>query len=120
MRATLLIVDDHAGFRRLARRLLRAEGFRVVGEAEHGWAALAAAARLRPDVVLLDVLLSDIDGFEVAKRLAEGPVQPRVVLTSSRCAADVGDRVEASPAAGFLHKDDLSGGALASLAGITR
>lgn len=118
MRATLLIVDDHAGFRRLARSLLQAEGFDVVGEAGRGREALAAAARLRPDVVLLDIMLPDIDGFEVAQHLARGPSQSRVVLTSSREATEFGQRIGASAAIGFLHKDDLSGEALAVVAGI--
>jgi DNA-binding NarL/FixJ family response regulator len=118
VRATLLIVDDHAGFRRLARSLLQAEGFDVVGEVGHGREAVAAAARLRPDVVLLDIMLPDIDGFEVAQHLARGAVRSRVVLTSSREAADFGDRIAVSPATGFLHKDDLSGDALAAVAGI--
>jgi DNA-binding NarL/FixJ family response regulator len=99
-------------------RLLQAEGFDVIGEAGKGRDALVAAARLRPEVVLLDIMLPDIDGFEVARHLAYGPVRPRVVLTSSREAADFGDRIEASPATGFLHKDDLSGDALAVVAGI--
>jgi len=118
VRATLLIVDDHAGFRRLARNLLQAEGFDVVGEVGYGREAVAAAARLRPDVVLLDIMLPDIDGFEVAQHLARGAVRSCVVLTSSREAADFGDRIAASPATGFLHKDDLSGDALAAVAGI--
>jgi DNA-binding NarL/FixJ family response regulator len=113
-----LIVDDHDGFRRLARRLLQAEGFEVIGEAPDGATALAAVERVHPDVVLLDVLLPDMDGFEVARRLAESPNGPRVVLTSSRDEADFGDRVRESPAAGFVHKGELSGAALARVAGI--
>jgi CheY-like chemotaxis protein len=66
MRPTLLIVDDHSGFRSLARRLLTAGGFEVVGEAADGHAAITATHTLRPDVVLLDIQLPDIDGFEVA------------------------------------------------------
>jgi len=65
-----LIVDDHAGFRRMARALLEADGFGVVGEAGDGETALIEAARLRPGLVLLDVQLPDLDGFEVAVRLA--------------------------------------------------
>ena len=56
----ILIVDDHPGFRRFARSLLESEGFDVVGEAEDEASALAAAARLRPGLVLLDVLLPDV------------------------------------------------------------
>ena len=67
IRPTLLIVDDHAGFRALARRLLGSGGFDVVGEAADGRAAVTAARELRPDVVLLDIQLPDIDGFEVLR-----------------------------------------------------
>src|SRR5215470_14748052 len=109
---TVLIVDDHAGFRGFARRLLEAGGFTVVGEAADGASALAAAEVLRPQVVLLDVLLPDTDGFAVADRLAESGNGATVVLTSSREAADFRTRLERSPASGFIHKDDLSGAAL--------
>jgi DNA-binding NarL/FixJ family response regulator len=117
MPQTVLIVDDHAGFRGLARRVLEAGGFEVVGEAGDGASALAAVAALRPQVVLLDVLLPDSDGFEVADRIAESGKGALVVLTSSREATDFGARLARSPASGFIHKDDLSGEALTSLVG---
>jgi two-component system nitrate/nitrite response regulator NarL len=110
---TVLIVDDHAPFRRMARRLLEAGGFSVVGEAGDGASALAAAAALGPDVVLLDVLLPDMDGFAVARCLAERPGGAVVVLTSSRSALELGQRLEQAPAAGFIAKDALSAAALA-------
>ena len=66
---TVLIVDDHPSFRASARAILEADGFEVSGEAEDGESAIAAADRLHPDVVLLDVQLPDIDGFEVTRRL---------------------------------------------------
>jgi two-component system nitrate/nitrite response regulator NarL len=112
---TVLIVDDHAPFRRMACRVLEAGGFTVVGEAGDGASALAAVAALDPDVVLLDVLLPDTDGFAVAGRLAECPRRPVVVLTSSRSALELGRRVEQAPAAGFIAKDALSAAALAEL-----
>jgi signal transduction histidine kinase len=117
MRQTVLIVDDHEGFRRSARRLLEAEGYLVVGEAADGAAALGAAERLRPDLVLLDVVLPGLDGFQVAERLAALPSPPVVVLTSSRQRGEFGPRMDRSPARGFLHKGELSGAALAALAG---
>ena len=93
MRPTVLIVDDHDGFRESARALLEAEGFAVVGDAADGAAALVATLRLRPDVVLLDVQLPDVDGFAVAERLAALSEPPRVVLISSRDAAAYGPRL---------------------------
>jgi two-component system nitrate/nitrite response regulator NarL len=116
MPKTVLIVDDHAGFRGFARRLLEAGGFTVVGEADDGASALAAVAELQPELVLLDIVLPDFDGFAVAERLAEHGDEPVVVLTSSRDSADFGQRLERSSARGFIHKDDLSGPALAALA----
>jgi DNA-binding NarL/FixJ family response regulator len=113
---TVLIVDDHPSFRSSAHALLEAEGFDVVCEAEDGESAIEAAARLRPDIVLLDVQLPDIDGFEVAKRLtsADGG-GPSVVLVSSRELSDYGPLVDGSGARGFLPKNELSGAAVAAL-----
>jgi DNA-binding NarL/FixJ family response regulator len=79
---TVLIVDDHEGFRQVARALLEADGIEVVGEAADGESAITEAERLRPQLVLLDVQLPGIDGFEVAARLGEASDPPAVVLTS--------------------------------------
>jgi DNA-binding NarL/FixJ family response regulator len=114
---TVLIVDDHAGFRGFARRLLEADGYTVVGEADDGSSALDAVDVLCPELVLLDVMLPDTDGFAVAERLAENGDGPVVVLISSREAADFGGRMASTSARGFVHKDDLSGDALAALTG---
>jgi CheY-like chemotaxis protein len=114
---TVLIVDDHPSFRRFARALLQAAGFSVVDEAADGASALAAVQRLRPDVVLLDVLLPDTTGFEVAAALASEPPGPVVVLTSSRSASDLGASLEGSQLR-FVAKRDLSGPSFsAALAG---
>lgn len=112
---TVLIVDDHAGFRRFARRLLEADGFTVVGEAGDGASALSAVEDQQPELVLLDVVLPDLDGFTIAERLAER-ASPIVVLTSSRDEEEFAGRLARSPAVGFIHKDNLSGAALAALA----
>ncbi len=109
MSSSVLIVDDHKGFRVWARAFLEAQGYRVVGEAADGAEALSAAGRLRPDVVLLDVHLPDLDGFEVARRVAEVPEAPAVVLVSSRELVEFGRRVAESGVRGFISKVDLSG-----------
>jgi DNA-binding NarL/FixJ family response regulator len=114
---TVLIVDDHDGFRESAQAMLEAEGFTVVGGAADGAAALAAVRRLRPEVVLLDVQLPDVHGFAVAEQLAAAPDPPRVVLISSRDAVAYGPRLDAVPACGFIAKRELSGASLAALVG---
>ena len=112
---SVLIVDDHAQFRRVARTMLEAAGFDVVGEAADGLSALAEAARLRPGLVLLDIQLPDLDGFDVADRLARSADPPAVVLTSSRAESTYRRRLASSRAAGFIAKSELSGAALAAL-----
>jgi DNA-binding NarL/FixJ family response regulator len=111
MSTTVLIVDDHAGFRETVRRMLEAAGYEIVGEAHDGASALAAAA----DVVLLDVQLPDLDGFAVSERLAADDDPPAVVLISSRDESAYRRRLAASPARGFIAKSKLSGLALGAL-----
>jgi len=112
MSTTALIVDDHAMFRTSTRLLLQAEGYDVVGEADDGASAVAEAARLRPDIVVLDVQLPDTTGFEIARELLERRLVGRIVLVSSRHASDYGEQVGESGAVGFIAKDELSGEAL--------
>jgi DNA-binding NarL/FixJ family response regulator len=113
----VLVVDDHAGFRAEARMILERGPFRVVGEAVDGSSALDEVARLQPDVVLLDVALPDLDGFEVARRLRATGATPAIVLVSSRDARDYGGRVERSGARGFIPKSRLTSAALALVTG---
>ena len=115
MPPSVLIVDDHDDFRASARALLEAQGFEVVGDVEDGEAALAASALLQPAVVLLDVQLPGMDGFEVAERLAVMEEAPLVVLISSRRRSAYEARLSGAPVAGFLGKHELSGPALAAL-----
>jgi DNA-binding NarL/FixJ family response regulator len=112
-----LIVDDHAGFRAVARRLLEGGGFEVVGEAEDGRGAVEAVRGLRPDVVLLDVGLPDVDGIVVAERLAAEPDPPTVILITGRDPADYRGRTFAPVVAGFVPKGELSGARLRALVG---
>lgn len=108
MALSLLIVDDHPAFRGFARSLLDTGDFAVAGEAGDGETALEQARELQPDVVVLDVNLPGIDGFEVARRLSEEEAPPRVVFISTRSAADLGQRLTSAAAEGFIAKDELS------------
>lgn len=105
---SVLVVDDHAGFRHQARLLLEEAGYDVIGEAADAATAVALAHRLRPDLVLLDVQLPDGDGFSVAETLALGAVPPAVVLVSGRDHADYADRISRCPVHAFIAKIDLS------------
>jgi DNA-binding NarL/FixJ family response regulator len=111
----VLIVDDHASFRSSARLLLESEGFEVVGEAVDGESAIEQTAALSPELVLLDVQLPGIDGFEVATQVTRTDGGPAVILVSSRDGVDYGPLIAACGARGFVTKADLSGDRLRSL-----
>ena len=115
MPPTVLIVDDHAGFRAAARAILEAEGYAVVGESATGGDALEAVERLRPMLVLLDIGLPDVDGIEVAGRMTTADRSLTVVLTSSRDGSDYEPLLARCGACGFIPKAELSGAAVAAL-----
>jgi CheY-like chemotaxis protein len=104
---SVLVVDDDPGFRDLASRLLAGLGLDVVDQVGTVAAAVAAADRLRPQAVLVDVGLPDGDGVELAARLAKLPWRPRVVLISSDLDATTVDDAHAAGAVGFLSKAEL-------------
>jgi len=112
---SVLIVDDAVEFRHVARALLEYEGFEVVGEAEDGESAVAAVARLRPEVVLLDVQLPGPDGFAIAEQLAQTRDPPVVVLVSSHAVGSYRRRLATSRARGFIPKAELTGARLSLL-----
>ena len=111
---TVLIVDDHPSFRASARAILEADGFSVVGEAADGISGIALLRRLRPDVVLLDVQLPDMTGFDVCAECGDLSATS-IVLVSSRDAADYGSLIASSGARGFVPKAELSGAAVTAL-----
>ncbi|HEY2602945.1 MAG TPA: response regulator transcription factor [Thermoleophilaceae bacterium] len=117
MARTILIVDDGAGFRRLARTLLESEGYRVVGEAPDGDSAVRAARELGPDVVLLDVHLPDCTGFDLTPRLADAQPDAAIIITSTHEGAEFEGLARRSGARGFVPKAELSVAAIGALLG---
>jgi DNA-binding NarL/FixJ family response regulator len=115
VRRTVLVIDDHPGFRRTARRLLQAEGFDVIAEAPDAATGIEAARMLEPDIALVDIYLPDSDGFELSERLADLATPPMVVLISSREQEEFEPLVERSFARGFVPKHELSRDALEEL-----
>jgi CheY-like chemotaxis protein len=114
---SVLVVDDDPEFRELAGRVLASSGLTVVGEADSVAAALAAAARLEPSAVLVDVELPDGDGVALARELAALPWGPRVVLTSIDGEITTTEDARRAGATAFLNKADLPNAPLAKLLG---
>jgi DNA-binding NarL/FixJ family response regulator len=112
-----LIVDDSEQFLRAATSSLGRNGIEIVGTATTTVAALDQVAKLRPDVVLVDVGLGEESGFDLTVQLVDAfpYLASRVVLISTRAEDDYGDLVEASPAAGFVPKSELSASAVREL-----
>jgi DNA-binding NarL/FixJ family response regulator len=108
MGASVLIVDDHSGFRAGARRLLENEGYRVIAEADDCASALRAARALEPELALVDVHLPDGNGVELSFRLLALAASPLVILVSSRDGAEVEPCVGECGACGFIPKAELS------------
>ena len=109
----VLIVDDSWLFLQAARDRLEREGLRVVGVAVTSAEALRRAEELRPEAVLVDVMLGGESGFELARRLAaDRDGGPAVILISTYSAADFAGPIAESPAAGFLPKRELSADAI--------
>jgi DNA-binding NarL/FixJ family response regulator len=114
---TVLIADDHAGFRVRVRRMLESEGYLVVGEAADGAGCLDAVERLRPDLVLLDLQLPDASGFTIAAELTGADPAPAVVVVSTRDGADFAALAQRHGARGFVAKSELSRAAIDPLLG---
>jgi two-component system chemotaxis response regulator CheY len=113
----VLIADDHAGFRRMVREALEAEGLAVAGEAGTGRAALDLVAAAGPGAVLLDIRLPDIDGFAVCRAIRARWPHVRVVLCSVSPIADYGPCYAESGAHGFVAKHECTGPRLALMLG---
>jgi CheY-like chemotaxis protein len=108
-----LIVDDSAAFLNAAAALLEREGVTVVGVASASADALARAQELRPDVVLVDIMLGHESGFDVARRLADtDSADIAIILISTHAEADFADLIEEAPVAGFMAKSELSANAI--------
>jgi DNA-binding NarL/FixJ family response regulator len=114
---TVLIVDDHATFRATARALLEADGYDVIGEAPDGNTGIEAVRALHPDVVLLDVRLPDVDGFDIAAIMTGNGHGPAVIVTSSSDDPLYPDRALHSGARGFVAKHDVCGASFDRLLG---
>lgn len=120
MARSVVIVDDNSAVRATVRSLLERGGLVVLAEVGTGLGAIKQAERHRTDLVLVDVQLPDVDGFEVAERLSQLEPPPDVILTSSLDSTDFGALVTSSPALGFIPKAELSVAAIENLVARSR
>jgi DNA-binding NarL/FixJ family response regulator len=109
-----LIVDDNGPFLNAARALLEREGVTVPGVASSGDEAMLQVETHRPEVVLVDIMLGEESGFDVARRVAASDLNggTTVIFISTHAEADFADLIDESPAAGFLPKSELSARAI--------
>ena len=106
---SVLIVDDHPSFREAARLALETDGFIVIGAVADGESAVIETLRRQPDIVLLDVRLPGMTGFEAASRLRDADSSAAILLASSRERSDFGPLIIDAGANGFVQKEQLSG-----------
>ena len=112
----VLIVDDQRPFRSVARTVVNlVGGWRVAAEAETGEDAVAAAERVRPGVVLMDINLPGISGIEATRRIVASHPETTVVLLSTYSAADLPADATTCGATTYLNKEDLSPATLRAL-----
>jgi DNA-binding NarL/FixJ family response regulator len=116
-RLRCLVVDDSSRFAETARVMLERDGVTIVGVASNAADAIARAAELDPDVILVDIGLGTDSGFDLARRLDEASSPWQVVLTSTDAREDFADLIAVSPAVGFVPKSQLSGQAIRELLG---
>jgi DNA-binding NarL/FixJ family response regulator len=117
---TCVIVDDNPSFLGAATALLEREGIVVAGVASTSAEALRQVAELQPDVVVVDVILGEENGFDLALQLAGTNGAARVVLTSTHAEDDLAELIAESPAIGFVPKSELSGAEIVRLVSASR
>jgi DNA-binding NarL/FixJ family response regulator len=102
---TVMLVDDHTMLRQGLRRSLETEGITVVAEASNGEEAIKIALDTKPNVVLMDVSMPQIDGIEATRRLMAADNRQRVVILTMHIDRDVIERAMKAGAVGYMTKD---------------
>ena len=120
MHRRILVIDDNTAFRGALGRVLDTDCFVVIAGAATGASGVQLAREYKPDLVIVDVQLPGIDGFDVAEQLAGLDLPLEVILTSGLDGSDLGTLVTDSSARGFIPKAELSAEAIDALLGPTR
>ena len=102
---SVMLVDDHTMLRQGLRRSLETEGIPVIAEASNGEDAIRMALDAKPDVVLMDVSMPQIDGIEATRRLVQADNRQRVVILTMHIDREVIERAMKAGAVGYMTKD---------------
>jgi DNA-binding NarL/FixJ family response regulator len=117
----ILVADDHEIVRNGLRDLLESQpGYMVVGEAPNGVEAVEKAVELKPDVVLIDLGMPELNGFEAIRRIRQSLPDTEVLVLSVNEAEDVAQKALASGARGYLVKSDAGGQLVAAVEAASR
>lgn len=100
----ILIADDNDMTRSLLRALLRGHDYDVVGEARNGQSAVELAARLKPDIVCMDVMMPEMNGIEALCQIKSAQPKIDVVMVTGNADADTVQEAIMSGASGFIIK----------------
>ena len=104
-----MIVDDQPPFRDAARAVLsRVEGFELVAEVASGEEAVAVSGELRPDLVLMDINMGELDGIEATRLITDAHPATKIILVSTYRLEDLPLTARSSGAIAYLNKDELS------------
>ena len=102
----VLLCDDHTLFREGIKAILKDEpSIEIVGEAEDGRQAVAKALELHPDVVLMDIAMPDLSGFDATRRILQANPKAKVIVLTMYEEEEVINRCLAAGAAGYVLKD---------------
>jgi DNA-binding NarL/FixJ family response regulator len=117
----ILVVDDFEPWRRSVCLVLNElSDVQVVGEAEDGWEAVQVAQRLKPDLILLDIGLPNLNGLEAAKRIRQAVPGARILFLTVDSDQDIVRAALTSGAQGYVLKTDAGTELLPAIAAILR
>lgn len=117
----ILVVDDHAVVRRGVRALLEGQpGWEVCGEAATGTGAVAAAARLKPDIVVLDLSLPELNGLEATRQILQQSSKTDVLVLTVHHSEELAHQVLQAGARGYVLKSDAAESLVAAVASLQR
>jgi DNA-binding NarL/FixJ family response regulator len=117
----ILIVDDHAVVRRGVRALLEGQpGWEVCGEAETGTGAVAAAARLKPDIVVLDLSLPELNGLDATRQILRESPRTDVLVLTMHHSEELAQQVLQAGARGYVLKSDAAESLVAAVRSLQR